>query len=92
MAAVVAAFAFDTAVARMMVIPPGKPCDSLPTVLKGIFEPTPETKTVLARVTRGYRGMSARALEYFINYSVTGFTSVYVVMMFDAFLRREEGK
>lgn len=87
--AVVAAFAFDTSVARMMVIPPQSPCLNLLGTLKEVFARDPKDSSTgvmstLSRVSKGYRGLSARAVEFFINYSITGATSVYVVMAFGA--------
>jgi len=87
--AVVAAFAFDTSVARMMVIPPQSPCLNLVGTLKEVFARDPKDSatgvmSTLSRVSKGYRGLSARAVEFFINYSITGATSVYVVMAFGA--------
>jgi len=92
--AVVAAFAFDTSVARMMVIPPQSPCLSLVETLKQVFarvptDPSGITST-LSRFARGYRGLSARSIEFFINYSITGATSVYVVMAFNSFTKTEK--
>lgn len=87
--AVVAAFAFDTSVARMMVIPPQSPCLNLLGTLTEVFARDPKDSSTgvmstLSRVSKGYRGLSARAVEFFINYSITGATSVYVVMAFGA--------
>ncbi|CAD7925413.1 unnamed protein product [Amoebophrya sp. A25] len=87
--AVVAAFAFDTTVARMMVVPPETPCLPFLTTLRHIFQPppgqeAPQVGGALGRIARGYRGLSARSVEFFINYSITGMTSVYVVMAFNA--------
>ncbi len=56
----------------MMVVPPDKPCLSFPKQFKAVFP------------GRAYSGLSARAMEYFINYGITGATSVYVIMMFNS--------
>jgi hypothetical protein len=91
--AVCAAFAFDTAVARMMVIPPQLPCLSLPQTLKQIFAKIPDATgfvSTLSRVARGYRGLSARSVEFAINYSITGATSVYVVLAFNSLTGKEQ--
>lgn len=93
--AVVAAFAFDTAVARMMVIPPQAPCLSLVQTLKQIFavgqkHATGTKGSALFRVVKCYRGLSARAVEFFINYSITGATSVYIVMAFNRMIESDE--
>jgi len=73
-AAVINAFAFDSAVSRMMVIPPTQVCKPL-------------SKTVMellrAGVGRTYRGLSVRAMEFSVNYSVVGGLSTYVLLMFD---------
>ncbi|CAD7928592.1 unnamed protein product [Amoebophrya sp. A120] len=82
--AVVAAFAFDTTVARMMVVPPGTPCKSFFATLRDAFQADEHNRSGIARVAKGYRGLSARSVEFFINYSITGMTSVYVIMAFDA--------
>ena len=42
--AVCAAFAFDSVVARMMVVPPSQPCLSWSGTLKQLFSETPEAK------------------------------------------------
>lgn len=87
MCAVVAAFAFDTAVARMMVVPPGKACLTFPNTLKDIFKADPAQGLVgMSRVVKGYRGLSARSIEFFVNYGITGMTSVYVIMFFNKFI------
>eukprot|EP00392_Amoebophrya_sp_AT5.2_P003777 g3782.t1 len=108
--AVVAAFAFDTTVARMMVVPPQTPCNTFLGTLKDIFADSPAgaggiadksggsvvagtksaTTTMLSRAVRGYRGLSARSVEFFINYSITGMTSVYVIMAFNALTGKSE--
>lgn len=85
--AVIAAFAFDTSVARMMVIPPQHPCLNLRGTLKQIFAVDAVAKAkglagTMSRVATGYRGLSARAVEFFINYSITGATSVYIIAAF----------
>jgi len=80
-AAVVCAFAFDTVVARMMVIPPSKPVPGFFETLKSIF-PHKDGQPIYKRVSLGYRGLSARGMEFFVNYSIVGFTGVYVVMAF----------
>ena len=86
-AAVVAAFAFDTAVTRMMVVPPGKACLTFPNTIRDIFKEDPSRGLIgLKRVMNGYRGLSARSVEFFINYSITGFTSVYVISFFSKYL------
>ena len=56
----------------MMVVPPDKPCLSFPKQFKAVFP------------GQAYSGLSARAMEYFINYGITGATSVYVIMMFNS--------
>ena len=90
--AVVAAFAFDTTVARMMVVPPQTACKPFMTTLREIFNPpagsssaaaATEKLSPLMKFARGYRGLSARSVEFFINYSIVGMTSVYVIMAFD---------
>jgi len=82
-AGVLCAFAFDTAVARMMVIPPGERCDSFLKTVKNVFaKKNGESGTLVARIARGYRGLSARSVEFFINYSIVGATSVYVTAFF----------
>lgn len=81
--AVVAAFAFDTTVARMMVVPPGEPCMSFTATCGSIFQATPGYATLPLRVMKGYRGLSARSIEFFINYGITGMTSVYIIMGFN---------
>jgi len=89
--AVIAAFAFDTSVARMMVIPPQHPCLNLRGTLRQIFqfdnavEKAKGLAGTMSRVATGYRGLSARAVEFFINYSITGATSVYIIMAFSHF-------
>eukprot|EP00928_Gymnodinium_smaydae_P036249 TRINITY_DN25353_c0_g1_i1.p1 TRINITY_DN25353_c0_g1~~TRINITY_DN25353_c0_g1_i1.p1 ORF type:complete len:287 (-),score=8.56 TRINITY_DN25353_c0_g1_i1:322-1182(-) len=86
---VTAAFAFDTVVARMMVIPPQTQCESWLQTLKQVFCADPRNGVIgIWRITKGYRGLSARAVEYFVNYSVTGLMSVYVIMAFEDVLRR----
>lgn len=91
--AVLAAFAFDTAVARMMVVPPQTPCLSLPQTLKQIFSVDgKEVTSIIGRVTKGYRGLSARSVEFFINYSITGATSIYVIAAFGALTGKDEKK
>eukprot|EP00929_Paragymnodinium_shiwhaense_P007943 TRINITY_DN111868_c0_g1_i1.p1 TRINITY_DN111868_c0_g1~~TRINITY_DN111868_c0_g1_i1.p1 ORF type:complete len:322 (+),score=47.78 TRINITY_DN111868_c0_g1_i1:73-966(+) len=83
--AVVAAFAFDSVVARMMVVPPHIACKSWSATLKELFAADPKNNIVGARrIVKGYRGLAARAVEFFVNYSITGFTSVYVIAMFTA--------
>jgi len=89
--AVVAAFGLDSAVARMMVVPPGQPCKGMAGTLGEVFGGSGNGTTglsVLGRIDKGYRGLSARAVEFFINYSITGATSVYVVACFDALFGR----
>jgi len=72
--AVMNAFAFDAAVAQMMVIPPNQPC-------LGILATT--KKLLSGGVLRTYRGLTARSLEFSCNYAVVGGLSTYVLMMFD---------
>jgi hypothetical protein len=82
-----AAFAFDSVVARMMVIPPQEKCPTFSQTLKALFAPKEGmVNTIPVRVFRGYRGLSARGCEFFINYSITGATSVYVTMAFVAIM------
>ena len=84
----IAAYAFDTVVARMMVVPPDQPTPSFVETFKHIFRSRPDEGIVGAkRIMIGYRGLSARAMEYFINYGITGATSVYVIMAFDRLIK-----
>jgi hypothetical protein len=84
-AATCAAFAFDSVVARMMVIPPKEKCPAFSETFRALFAPKEGlANTVPWRVVRGYRGLSARGCEFFINYSITGAASVYVIMAFTA--------
>lgn len=72
-AAVINAFALDSAIAQMMVIPPTQKCKPLNETLRDL----------LGRgVTRTYRGLTARVLEFSCNYAVVGFLSTYVHMLF----------
>lgn len=80
-----AAFAFDSVVARMMVIPPQEKCPPFRQVFVALFAPKEGMlNTVPSRVFRGYRGLSARGCEFFVNYSIVGASSVYVIMAFTA--------
>ena len=68
--AVVAAYVWDTAVARLMVVPPSKP-------VVGIFS------TVGALVRNGqlfgaFSGLRARVCEFGVSYAITGMVSVVV--------------
>jgi len=71
-AAVINAFAFDSAVARMMVIPPNQECKPL---LKTVSE------LLRVGVGRTYRGLSVRCMEFGVNYAVVGGLSTYVLMI-----------
>eukprot|EP00397_Hematodinium_sp_SG-2012_P025121 GEMP01026218.1.p1 GENE.GEMP01026218.1~~GEMP01026218.1.p1 ORF type:complete len:269 (+),score=44.45 GEMP01026218.1:163-969(+) len=72
--AVVTAFAIDSAVAGMMVIPPNQPCKPILST----------TQDLLGKgVTRTYRGLIARMMEFACNYAVVGFLSTHVIRLFD---------
>lgn len=73
----------------MMVVPPGQPCQSFSETFRTVFEQKAVGETLMKRVMRGHRGLSARSVEFFINYSITGATSVYVVWAFDKWIRGE---
>ena len=79
--ATVAAFAFDTGVARMMIVPPSKPVQGLLKVVRGIVMEG-ERSLTLSGVRRPFRGLPARSVEFAISYVVTGAVSVYVVRAF----------
>ena len=81
-AATVAAFSFDTGVARMMVVAPTKRVQGLFQVVKGIATEG-SGKWGVQGLTRLYRGLPARSVEFAISYVVTGVVSVYVVNFFD---------
>lgn len=87
--AVTVAFAFDTVVARMMVVPPEQKCESWTNTFRSVFANRPgENIAGIWRLARGYRGLSARAAEYFVNYSVTGLLSVHIIKAFDNYLKQ----
>lgn len=72
--AVLNAFAFDAAIAQMMVIPPNQECKPLLRTVKELLG---------SGVQRTYRGLTARVMEFAGNYAVVGGLSTYVLMMFD---------
>ena len=82
-AATMAAFSFDTGVARMMVVAPTKRVQGLFKVVKGIATEGTDGKWSTKGIMRLYRGLPARSVEFAISYVVTGVVSVYVVQFFD---------
>jgi hypothetical protein len=84
--ATIAAFAFDTGVARMMVVAPGEGVRGLLSVVSGIATEGNNGKWSLAGAKRLYRGLPARSVEFAISYVVTGAVSVYVVGFFNQYL------
>eukprot|EP00946_MAST-07B_sp_MAST-7B-sp1_P002071 g2071.t1 len=88
--ATVAAFAFDTGVARMMVVAPSEGVRGLLSVVRGIATEGSQGKWSLAGVKRLYRGLPARSIEFAISYVVTGAVSVYVVGFFNKYMMENE--
>ena len=83
-AATIAAFSFDTGVARMMVVAPTKRVEGLFKVVKGIAQEGNSGKWTFQGIKRLYRGLPARSVEFAISYVVTGAVSVYVIKFFDS--------
>lgn len=71
--AVTNAYAFDAAVAKMMVVPPNQGVKPILSTCKELLR---------SGVGRTYRGISARGVEFAVNYAVVGGLSTYVVMLF----------
>ena len=84
--ATIAAFAFDTGVARMMVVAPGEGVRGLLSVVRGIATEGNDGKWSVAGIKRLYRGLPARSIEFAISYVVTGMVSVHVINFFDQYL------
>jgi len=83
-AAVVNAFALDSCIAQMMIIPPNQPCSSMKDTFRGLMRKGP---------VRTYRGLTARVMEFSCNYAVVGLLSTYHVtymMMLSEYLQNEE--
>lgn len=92
-AATVAAFAFDTGVARMMIVAPNQPVPSLLRVVRNVaMENVKQVDFAgwVAAIRTPYRGLPARAVEFAISYSVTGAVSVYVVRWFTTIFGQDD--
>jgi len=91
--AVVLAFPFDTAVARMLVVPPGTPVRPLHKVVSELFATRPpragdscggHCSGVLASLEKlvprtAFRGLAARVVEFAVSFFITGWVSAHVV-------------
>ena len=63
------------ALKRMMVIPPHLSTDGILRTLRSFFA---DGRDVFASWLLVHRGLSAKVMEFSVNYGVMGFSSVYV--------------
>ena len=74
-AAVAVDYSVDMALKRIMVVPPSERVPGLLATIRGFF--VGQEHGVLRSVQLVHRGLSAKVVEFSVNYGVMGFTSVY---------------
>ncbi|GAB5371640.1 hypothetical protein AAMO2058_001597400 [Amorphochlora amoebiformis] len=84
--AVLMGYSLDMAVKQQMVVPPQKSPKSILSLIQDLYK----GPSLVSSFVRAHRGINPKIVEFTINYSAIGFSSVYIVYMINyAFSRLE---